>query len=218
MNTLRKSMLAMAVGATLLSGSVAAEGLSANMGVTSDYFFRGIDQGSAATGSAGLDYDFGNGLSVGTWAADVTDGIEYDLYGAYGGEVSDFTYSVGFTGYFYTGEFDDTYQEINLGAGWGPISVEYSIGTWNGFGTEADYTFAAITAEHNGMYATYGTFGEDFEGTYLELGYGTTIAEGTDIGFALINSDEDLSNQVDADGDPTSETSLTVSISKSFDI
>ena len=202
---------------TLMSGAAMAGSLSGNVGIASDYLFRGIDQGSSATASGGVDYDFGNGVAVGIWAADVSDGIEYDLYGSYSGEYKDFSYSVGYTTYNYTGEFDDTYQEVNLGGGYGPISVEYSDGTWDGFGTSVDYSFTGITFEMSGAYATYGTFGKDVDGSYVELGYGMETG-GMDLGVALINSDEDLSNQVDASGNPTSEISMVLTLGKSFDL
>jgi len=39
-----------------------------------------------------------------------------------------------------------------------------------------------------------------------------------DLGIALINSDEDLSNQVDSNGNPTSEISMVLTLGKSFDL
>ena len=59
-----------------------------------------------------MDYENG-GFYIGTWAADVGDGLEVDGYFGYGIETeSGFSVGLGFTGY-YTGEFDDTYEEIN---------------------------------------------------------------------------------------------------------
>ena len=208
---------------TLMSSATMAGGLSGNVGLVSDYFFRGIDQESSATASAGVDYDFGNGVAVGVWGADVTDGIEYDLYGSYSGEASDISYSIGFTTYNYTGEFDETYQEINLGAGFGPVSLEYTLGTWDGdmdpttVAKDDEYSFIGVTLEQGDAYLTYGTFGSDAEGSYVELGYGMETG-GMDLGIALISSDEDLSNQVDDNGDPTSEISMVLSLGKSFDL
>ena len=77
---------------------------------------RGILQKNSSA-SAGADYENG-GFYVGTWAADVGDGLEVDLYAGYGFETeAGFSASVGFTGYYYTGEFDDTYEEFNLNLG-----------------------------------------------------------------------------------------------------
>ncbi len=210
MKTLYKSLLATAIMTAATTGAnVAQAGASANVGFVSDYFYRGIDQQTSAAGSVGLDYDV-NGFYVGTWAIDVGDGLEVDGYFGYGLDIGEVSLGIGFTGYYYTGEFDNDYEEINLTAGFGPISLEYSIGEYDADPTE-DYTFAAITYEYEGFYGTYGTFGEDFDGSYFEVGYGTTISD-IDFGVALILNDEDLSNTGEKD------ESLVFSISKTFDL
>ncbi len=183
---------------------------SANIGMMSDYVFRGIKQNDAAA-FAGLDYE-NSGFYVGTWAAEVGQGLEYDLYGGYGGSVGDFSYGIGYTGYFYTDDFDDTYHEINLTAGYGLFSVEYSLGRYDNFdGPTLDYGFIAGTVEYEGFYATYGTFTQDFEGDYVEAGYGAEVS-GFDLGVGLVVSDSDLS------GTGSSESTLMFSIGKTFDL
>jgi uncharacterized protein (TIGR02001 family) len=219
MKTMKNSLLVGSVlaASTLMSGAAMAGGsLTANAGVMSDYFYRGIFQ-SSGVANGGVDYDFGNGVSVGTWLADVDDGIEYDLYGSYAGEVNQFAYSVGFTTYRYSGGFDETYDEINLNVGTGPVNLEYSVGSYDASPSSQDYTFLALTFEQGGAYATYGTFGNDFDGSYIEVGYGLETG-GMDLGVALINSDKDLSNQVDSNGNATSEVSMVFSLGKSFDL
>ncbi len=86
---------------------------SANIGWVSEYLYRGIFQeDSSAFG--GFDYAMENGFYAGTWGADVGDGLEYDLYFGFAGG-DNFTYKIGFTGYYYSDDFDDTYEEVNLG-------------------------------------------------------------------------------------------------------
>ena len=145
------------------------------------------------------------------------DGLEVDGYFGYGIETeSGFSASFGFTGYYYTGEFDDTYEEVNLNLGYQMVSLEYSVGEWGGFGTEADYDFLALTVEtEKGFYATYGTFGDEFDGEYVEVGYGTTIAD-IDIGIAAVFSSEELSDELDDDGSPDESEALIFSIGKTF--
>ncbi len=192
----------------VLATSVANADWSANLGWASEYHFRGIFQHSSSA-SGGLDFEQ-NGFYAGTWAADVGDGLEVDGYFGYGGEVEDFSYAIGFTGYYYTGDFDDTYQEINLGGGYGPLSVDVAIGEYENFsGPTLDYVYYALTLEHNGFYGTYAGFSEDFDGDYLELGYGTTIAE-IDFGIMLILADDDLIGNDDE--------SLLFTIGKGFDL
>lgn len=193
-----------------------AEGeVSYNVGFASEYYFRGIKQ-KESSASAGVDYENG-GFYVGTWAADVGDGLEVDGYFGYGIETeSGFSASLGFTGYYYTGEFDDTYEEINLNLGYGMASLEYSVGEWDGFGAESDYDFIALTLEaENGFYGTFGSFGKDADGEYIELGWGTTIAD-IDFGVAAIFNSDEISDELDDDGDPTEGEAIIFTIGKSF--
>jgi uncharacterized protein (TIGR02001 family) len=190
-----------------LAGTAQAD-FSANIGYMSEYHFRGILQ-KVSSVSAGLDYETG-GFYVGTWAADVGDGLEVDGYFGYGADVGDVSLSVGYTGYFYTGDFDDTYQEINLGAGFGMLSLDVAIGEYDNFdGPTLDYTYYALTLEKDGFYGTYAGFSQDADGEYLQLGYGTTISE-IDFEIALILANDDLIGQDDE--------SLVFSIGKSFDL
>jgi len=204
----RYLLVALALGA---SQSAVAGDFSANAGMMSDYIFRGVKQ-SDASAYAGLDYEHESGFYAGTWGADVGQGIEYDLYAGFGGSVGDFSYGIGYTGYFYTDDFDDTYQEINLTGGYGMFSLEYSVGTYDNFdGPDLDYSFIAGTVEYEGFYGTYGTWSQDFDGDYFELGYGTELS-GFDFGVAAVVSDSDLSST------GSSETSLVFSIGKTFDL
>jgi len=218
---MKKSLLSIALtsllatSATFSTTASAVEGLSANAAVVSQYFFRGIAQTSTASASAGVDYEVGN-FSVGTWVADVQDGLEIDFYGSYGNELdSGFGYSLGFTSYQYTGDFDSAYNEINLGLSYSYFSLSYNVGKQSkdaaiGIDAESDYDFLTLTAEHEGFYATYGTWGKDFSGDYLELGYGAEVS-GFDLGVAVIINDKDLDLET-GEGDE----SLVFSISKSF--
>ncbi len=193
----------------LMSGVAQAE-WSANVGYASEYYFRGIFQKNSSA-SGGFDYDSG-GFYAGTWAADVGDGLEVDGYFGFAGEVDEFGYSIGFTGYYYTGDFDDTYQEINLGGSYGIVSAEVAIGQYDNFdGPTQDYTYYALTVEQNGFYGKYAGFSQDASGDYLEFGYGTTISE-VDFGVSLIINDEDLN------GTDSTDEALVFTIGKSFDL
>ena len=198
-----------------LYATTASAQVSYNVGWASEYYFRGILQ-KTSSGSAGIDYSAG-GFYVGSWAADVGDGLEVDGYFGYGIETeAGFSASLGFTGYYYTGEFDDTYEEVNLNLGYGMFSLEYSVGSWDGFGAELDYDFLGLTiAGDSGFYGTFGTFGDEFDGEYLELGYGTTIAD-LDIGIAGIFSSEELSDELDSSGGPDQSEAIVFSIGKSW--
>jgi len=200
------------IAATLILASATAQAdWSGNVGFASDYFFRGIFQ-APSSASGGLDYEQ-NGFYAGTWAADVGDGLEVDGYFGYGGEVQNFGYSIGYTGYFYTGDFDDTYQEINLGGSYGIASLDVAVGRYDNFdGPTLDYTYYALTLEKNGFYGKYAGFSQDASGNYFEAGYGTSIVE-VDVAISLIINDEDLDVRT-GDGDEV----LVFTVGKSFDI
>ncbi len=209
-------LMGLGLGLGLLGFSATASAdVSYNVGFASEYYYRGILQNDSSA-SAGVDYEE-SGFYAGAWTADVGDGLEIDGYFGYGIETEEgFSASLGFTGYYYTGEFDDTYEELNLNLGYGLFSLEYSVGEWEGFGDEADYDFLAGTiAFENGVYVTYGTFGDDFDGDYAELGWGTTVSE-IDLGVAIILSSDELSDQVDSDGDDTESEAIVFTIGKTF--
>jgi uncharacterized protein (TIGR02001 family) len=202
--------LAFAACATVTSGAFAD--VSYNAAFTSEYYFRGILQ-KESSASAGVDFTEG-GFYAGAWAADVGDGLEVDGYGGFSmATESGLSGKVGVTGYYYTGEFDDTYEEVNLGLGYKMLSVEYSIGTYDGFGAEADYDFLAATLSHNGFYGKFGTFGDDFDGDYFEFGYGTKVAD-FDLTISAIFNDENLSDQLDSSGAPDDGQALVFTIKK----
>ena len=91
-----------------------ASPLSFNVGVVSDYIFRGISQthGDPAI-QGGIDYAFPSGFYVGTWASSISwvkdytnkGDVELDIYGGYRGSLpfADWSYDVGAIGYIYPG-------------------------------------------------------------------------------------------------------------------
>ncbi|MFT5815860.1 MAG: hypothetical protein ACI9VT_003636 [Psychroserpens sp.] len=204
------SMILAASAFTATSASATdIEGLSTNVGAVSQYIFRGVVQTDTASASAGVDYE-NSGFYIGTWAADVQEGLEVDVYGGYAGELDGgLGYSVGFTTYQYTGDFDTSYNEVNLGLSYGMFSLSYNVGEWEvEAGADQDYDFLSATVEHEGFYATYGTWGDDFDGDYLEAGYSTEVS-GFGVGIALVSTSKDL------DG-TASDENLVFSIGTSF--
>ena len=210
--------IGMATIALVLLAPLAASAqteVSANAGWVSQYFYRGILQ-KTSSASAGLDVGFGPYVSVGTWAADVGDGAEVDLYGSVGGDVGEVSLSAGGIAYLYTGQFDDTYLEANFGAGYGRLSVEFSLGQYENFGAGTqNYSFIGVTAEHEGFYGTVGGFGNDFSGNYGEVGYGFSAAE-LDWTISGIVNDKDLSGLANGAGNPTAGVTVVFGVSKEF--
>jgi uncharacterized protein (TIGR02001 family) len=148
-NTMKQLFLAllMAVGVTAAQAQV-----TGNLGLTSDYRFRGISQSQNAPAvQGGIDYAHSSGLYVGNWNSSVSSqvytngsGVESDLYAGWKKDVyKGITIDVGSYNYFYprattsaaTGSNYDTYEAF-AGVGYGPVSVKYSQTLGNGyFGT-----------------------------------------------------------------------------------
>ncbi len=192
--------------------NVSAQEFSANIGYNSEYIYRGIPQKSSSA-YGGADFEAG-GFSAGAWIADVGDGLEIDYYGGYGFEVGDFGFSVGGTWYTYTGDFDDEYLELNLGASWRFLSFDAAIGEYANFaGPTLNYQFYSLTASHNGFYGKVGLFEDDFDGTYYEAGYGNNLTVSDtdlfDYAIALIHSDDTLLGG-------ESDTNIILTVSKTF--
>ncbi len=202
----------MSLTAMLQVGAVVAQDVSANIGWNSEYLYRGIPQ-KTSSAFGGFDYA-AQGFNLGVWAANVGDGAEIDYYGGYSFDVGDFGFFIGGTWYTYTSLFDDKYLELNLGANWKWISFNMATGQYDNFGRpKLEYQFYSLTASHNGFYATFGFFEEDFAGEYYEAGYGNSLdskdTELFDYGFAVVYSNATLLGG-------KSDTNLVLTLSKTF--
>jgi hypothetical protein len=188
--------------------------LTANAGWVSEYIFRGIPQ-NVSSASAGLDLTAGP-VSAGTWAADVGDGSEVDLYGRLGFDRGLLSVAVGGTGYFYTGDFDSTYLEGNLEVGYGPLTAALARGTHE-IEPSADYWFLGLTGEYAGFSLTLGHLdytheAGDTRGSYAEAGYVFSLGDLLDVNLAWVASEAELSGY-----DGTDHT-LVLGIGRTFDI
>lgn len=146
----------------MASGSAYADA-TANVGIMSDYIFRGVYQAEASA-FGGIDVTTDSGFYVGTWGANLKDGLEYDIYFGYEGGGEDFTWYSGFTGYFYTDDFDNTYKELNLGFSIGFLSVDYALGDYENtaaklMGGKDEQTYEYIGATFSPEVGPYYFFG-----------------------------------------------------------
>jgi uncharacterized protein (TIGR02001 family) len=202
-----------------LAPTVSMAQVSVNVGMMSDYIFRGVFQEDASA-MGGVDYEHDSGFYIGTWAADVGDGLETDLYFGYGGESGDFSYGIGYTGYFYTDDFDTEYNEVNLGVGWLGLTLDVAVGEWDGIvdepATADDYTFYSLGyAFDSGFYVTFGSWDWDSLSSnlnYAEIGYGFTWEE-IDFSVAIVNSDDLFVSE-----DSAADNALVFTISKTMAI
>ena len=137
-----------------LSGLIAAPAMAAdapasphtvsfNVGVTTDYVFRGISQSQHDPAiSGGADYSHASGLYAGTWVSTQkwvetgpyknSSDWEWDVYGGYKGSVGDVGYDLGLIHYAYDGKRAGVAAptpettEIYLGVSYKIATLKYS--------------------------------------------------------------------------------------------
>jgi uncharacterized protein (TIGR02001 family) len=157
------SLIALAIGsltsvAQAQTAPAAPEStLSFNVGVVSDYRYRGISQSRLKPAvQGGVDYADKSGFYVGAWGSSIkwikdagtlteTSGVkgsvEIDLYGGYKGAAGDVAYDVGFLRYEYsgnnlqnTGYANANTNEVYGAVTYGVITAKYSHAISNLFG------------------------------------------------------------------------------------
>ena len=147
---------AAAVAALLTAGAASAQDtpeVAWNLGVTSDYVFRGYSQTSEDPAIfGGVDVTIGS-FYAGAWASNVDFGddtdAEVDIYGGYRTEVSGFAVDVGVVGYLYVSQ---------------PAGADYDYAE---FKAAASRAFGPVTLGA-AVYWSPDFFGADEEATYIE--------------------------------------------------
>lgn len=110
---------------------VQAQEISGNIGVVSNYVFRGITRAAENDGAAvqgGLDVEIDGGFYAGWWASNLSYGtpgldttVENNLYFGTSGESGDFSYDVGALYYWYMDDSDASGIEPYLSIGFAGV-------------------------------------------------------------------------------------------------
>jgi len=147
-NTLMAGALAAAMnmsGVVLAADAEPASPISYNVGIVSDYLFRGVSQthGNPAI-QGGVDYLHSSGFYLGAWASSITwvkdwlgsGSFEIDVYGGYKNSFGggDWNYDIGAIAYIYPGKGDaiptflanPNTQEVYAALGYKFVTVKYS--------------------------------------------------------------------------------------------
>ena len=213
---------------------------SYNIGLVSDYRYRGISQSRLKPAiSAGADYSHSSGFYLGAWASSIKwirDGggkgdLELDLFGGYKFEVAkDLTLDVGFLAYVYPSNglaVNANTQEIYLAGTYGPITAKYSLSTSNLFGfadsKRSGYFDVTGTFDLGGGWGAVGHIGhqsvrknKDF--SYIDYKLGVTKdIDGWILGASVIGTDNKNYRYISATKDKNlGKTGLVLSVSKTF--
>lgn len=123
---MKKKLIPLACAAAMTAMPAAQAEISANIGVTSNYLWRGVTQSNnGAAVSGGIDYSHESGFYLGTWASSIdwgTPGTELDFYGGFAGEANGLGYDVGLIYYMYPeteydgSDFVELYASLSYGA------------------------------------------------------------------------------------------------------
>jgi len=155
------SAIALAAAATLSSGVACAEEAAApvpdiavttNVGITSDYRFRGVSQNNQAPSfQGGVDVAFNKlGLYVGTWGSNVSQWtagngtLEMDLYGGYKTEIAGFGVDVGVIDYQYPGSGGTPTVKANTQEAY--VGLSYGIAAFKASRTVGNNYFGSTVA------------------------------------------------------------------------
>jgi uncharacterized protein (TIGR02001 family) len=214
-----------------------ASPFSWNVGVVSDYRYRGVSQSRLKPAiSAGADYAHPSGFYVGTWASTIKwikDGggsgnLELDVYGGYKTEIiKDVTLDVGTLAYVYPGNKltpSANTQEIYVAGTYGPLTAKYSLSLTNLFGfadsKRSGYLEVNGTWDLGNGFGVTGHLGHQAvkrngKFSYSDYKFGVTKdIEGFVLGAALIGTDN--KNYTSPSGKNLGKVGLQLSASKTF--
>ena len=146
---------ALAALATIAAAGAAHAGdgpFTANVGLVSDYAYRGSSQTDERPAlQGGFDYAHDSGLYAGVWGSNVSwlsdsnpnvhNSLELDIYGGYKGTIGAIGYDVGLLQYYYPGSYPKGFNspdtlEGYIGLSWEFLSFKYSYAFTDLFGYE----------------------------------------------------------------------------------
>ena len=232
---MRKTLIAAVLASAFASGVATAE-LSYNVGLASEYSYRGISQSDNDPAlSGGIDFSHESGLYLGTWASTISwledtatysdSNVEVDVYGGFKFEVTpSIGLDVGVLRYIYPGDVvpgnlkADT-TEVYVAGSYEMVTLKYSYSTTNLFGVansknsgylEANAGFEIVDGYNLDLHVGQQTVENDSTLDYIDYKVGVS----KDFGF-MSGSLAVVGTDIKPKGDLT-EDRVIVSVSKSF--
>lgn len=236
------SLLALALSAAALPAFAdePVDPLSFNVGVVSEYRYRGISQSRLKPAlQGGLDYAAPSGFYIGAWASTIKwikdaggdADVEIDVYGGYKTEVAPgLTMDVGLLQYYYPSHklgVSPNTLEVYGALSYGPVTAKYSHSTTNlfGFADSKNSSYFDVSANFDlgsGMTLTphvgHQTVKRNAAASYTD--YSLTLAKdfsGLVVSGAIIGTDADKSAYASpVNGKFMGKTMLVVGLKKTF--
>ena len=194
----------------VLSSYASAVEISGNVGLSSDYIWRGMTQTSGDIAvSGGFDLSTDMGFYLGTWASNASAGtasMELDVYLGFSGEMAEnMTYNVGYIPVIYPGNDALDFEEAYVGFDIYGLSILYSDGQNNGPSySEVGYSTEAGPGSFSISHGSYEDTGDN-----TLVGYDWGVGDFT-IGFYYYDF------EADAAGSMSDDDGAYVSIGRSF--
>jgi uncharacterized protein (TIGR02001 family) len=213
--------------------------LSYNVGVTTDYRYRGISQSRLQPAlQGGVDYADKSGFYVGAWGSSIkwikdaggNGNTEVDLYGGYKGAVGGVAYDVGFLRYEYPNNklaVSANTNEIYGAATFGPATLKYSHAVSNLFGYAnsknsyyLDLSAAFDLGDGFSLVPHVGYQSVKNNGAYSYTDYSLTLGKdlgnGLSASVALVGTDADKAMYYTPAGKFTGKSGLVVGLKYAF--
>lgn len=219
---------------TVAASSASAAGVSANVGLTTDYLFRGISQTNNAPAiQGGFDYDDPSGFYVGTWESNIAFAgtLESDWYFGYKGNATkDLGYSVGYIYYYYPKQStmspgpNVSFGEVNAGLSYKGLSAgvsysnNFSLDTGKALYYNVGYDFSLPNDIGLSLHYGYQTIDDNVDwGTpdYADYSIGLSKSFGG-FDFGLTWYDTNLSEAECFGGTSLCKSRVTLSVGKSM--
>lgn len=202
--TLMAGLIAIASGSGIAQAQQAASPhtISGNVGLYSQYIFRGLNQTDRDPAiQGGFDYSHSSGFYAGTWASNISwlrdagaytggGSAELDFYGGFRNAIgnSDFGYDVGLLYYWYPGTTAPGVTDADTFEIYGALS-------WKWLSAKLSY---AVSSDVFGVQNADGTYYLDFTATYpvpntklsLVAHYGIQEFDGSSSACASGNNDD----------------------------
>lgn len=231
----KQSLILAAAIAGTLSTSVAMAGVTGNIGIGTNYVWRGVTQtNDQASIFGGLDWSDDSGAYVGTWASNVNYsgdggggfegdyGYELDLYAGFAGEAGSVGYDVGVVSYMYPVTPDFNFTELYLTGSFEVVSfgayftVDKSKGLADPTGEDDLYLTASVDLDSYSIYV--GSYSFD-----AAVPSGDDDPDYTHYGISYSKDDFTFTvdkNDIDETGSDPSENNVRVTVgwSKEFEL
>lgn len=212
--------------ATAIPQAMAESPVTANVGVTSNYIWRGYTQSNdLAAISGGIDYAHASGFYAGTWVSNLSGAqYEHDIYAGYGFDAGPVGLDIGAIKYIYpvgsTNKLDFTEVYVNASFKNFGLGVAYTVDKEDASITQDNDMYIYASAEFEvkkdltlgilvGDYDFDGGTGDDY------THYQVSLAK-DDFTFAYEKNDMKTTSSLY--GTSNDDARFTVSWSKSFDL